>query len=188
MKCGSITPELLDAAQWYWNFVKSLTRRDPANNPTVRRPLTECRIWRLQRALEECVSAWRELAKCLMNPNNLAILSWQESAATRKIMTISVLQAVDVQSGANFSLDEVREQLAAVQPPYTRDDNCVVTLRDALDRLSTAENTVVSDCDEGKSETLPCGLPFDLATAMGDASGTAPRCHVVHNGMPVFDG
>ncbi|CVL05362.1 uncharacterized protein FMAN_10781 [Fusarium mangiferae] len=131
-KCGSIPSELLGAAQWYWNFVTRLQDREIS--------LNRRQIWRIRRALEACGSSWRELEGHLMNPNNLARLALQESVASRKTLNLSILQS----AGANLSVDEVHERLDAIQPPYARHSNCVVTLRNALAHLSVSEDVVLS--------------------------------------------
>ncbi|KAM5370067.1 hypothetical protein BFJ70_g13991 [Fusarium oxysporum] len=153
-KCGSIPSELLGAAQWYWNFVAGLD---------VQKPLLNRRqLWRIRRALED------------------SMLALQESAASRKTLTLSILQS----AGANFSFDEVHERIDFVQPGYTRDGNCVVTLRNALVHLSVSQDVVVCSVEEGKCCSLSNGSPSELETAMNEASGSAPSCEVVHNGMP----
>ncbi|RYC85465.1 hypothetical protein BFJ63_vAg11696 [Fusarium oxysporum f. sp. narcissi] len=153
-KCGSIPSELLGAAQWYWNFVAGLD---------VQKPLLNRRqLWRIRRALEDCASAWRGLEEHLMNPNNLAMLALQESAASCKTLALSILQS----------------------PGYTRDGNCVVTLRNALVHLSVSKDVVVCSVEEGKCCSLSNGSPSELEAAMNEASGSASSCEVVHNGMP----
>ncbi|SCO88736.1 uncharacterized protein FRV6_12863 [Fusarium oxysporum] len=139
-------------------------------------------LWRIRRALEDCGSAWRELEEHLMNPNNLAMLALQESTASRKTLTLSILQS----AGANFSLDEIHERIDFVQPGYTRDGNCVVTLRNALVHLSVSKAVVVCSVEEGKCCSLSNGSPSELEAAMNEASGSAPSCEVVHNGMPDY--
>ncbi|EWZ31632.1 hypothetical protein FOZG_14755 [Fusarium oxysporum Fo47] len=172
-KCGSIPSELLGAAQWYWNFVAGLD---------VQKPLLNRRqLWRIRRALEDCASAWRGLEEHLMNPNNLAMLALQESAASCKTLALSILQSV---SRCQLSLDEIHERIDFVQPGYTRDGNCVVTLRNALVHLSVSQDVVVCSVEEGKCCSLSNGSPSELETAMNEASGSAPSCEVVHNGMP----
>ncbi|KAM5509934.1 hypothetical protein FOXYSP1_12900 [Fusarium oxysporum f. sp. phaseoli] len=174
-KCGSIPSELLGAAQWYWNFVAGLD---------VQKPLLNRRqLWRIRRALEDCGSAWRELEEHLMNPNNLAMLALQESTASRKTLALSILQSA---SRCNLCLDEVHERIDFIQPGYNRDGNCVVTLRNALVHLSVSKDVVVCSVEEGKCCSLSNGSPSELEAAMNEASGSAPSCEVVHNGMPDY--
>ncbi|KAF4946667.1 hypothetical protein FGADI_11015 [Fusarium gaditjirri] len=180
-KCGAMPLQLLGVAQWYWNFVKGLADRDPCGEPTVRPHLTGRQLWRLHLALEACGAAWRELERHLMDPNNFAIVALQDLASSREISTLCALQS----AGADIPLDEFRDRIAAVQPAYTRDDNCVVTLRDALAHLCVADNVVVRADNEGECESLPHDLPSDLQHAMWKArSAPPPRLVVVHNGMP----
>ncbi|KAF5593528.1 hypothetical protein FPCIR_5227 [Fusarium pseudocircinatum] len=190
-KCGSMPPQLLGVAQWYWNFVKALAARDPVGEsyPIVEQPhLTERQLWRFSVALDDCGAAWRELEGHLMDPNNFAIVALQDLASTREIMTVSALQSSNKrtsQAGANISYDELHERIVASQPAYTRSDNCVVTLRDALARLSVAENTVVQSVPELDCDGLPCEFPSELQSAMWKwRSSPAPRLVVVYNGMP----
>ncbi|KAF5702766.1 hypothetical protein FMUND_13321 [Fusarium mundagurra] len=186
-QCGSMPPQLLGVAQWYWNFVKALSARDPEgeDDTAVEPHLTERQLWRLSVALDDCGAAWRELEGHLMDPNNFAIVALQDLASTREITTVSALQSLTSQAGAIISLDEFRDRIAASQPAYTRDDNCVVILRDALARLSVAENTVVQSVPELECDGLPCDFPVDLRTAMWKwLSSPAPRLVIVHNGMP----
>ncbi|EXK38348.1 hypothetical protein FOMG_08751 [Fusarium oxysporum f. sp. melonis 26406] len=108
------------------------------------------------------------------------MLALQESAASRKTLTLSILQS----AAANFSLDEVHERIDFVQPGYTRDGNCVVTLRNVLVHLSISQDVVVCSVEEGKCCSLSNGSPSELEAAMNEASDSAPSCEVVHNGMP----
>ncbi|KNB13435.1 hypothetical protein FOXG_20815 [Fusarium oxysporum f. sp. lycopersici 4287] len=123
------------------------------------------------------------------------MLALQESAASRKTLTLSILQVPNLmelanastrQAGANFSLDEIHERIDFVQPGYTRDSNCVVTLRNALIHLSVSKDVVVCSVEEGKCCSLSNGSPSELEAAMNEASGSAPSCEVVHNGMPDY--
>ncbi|KAF5542094.1 hypothetical protein FNAPI_10078 [Fusarium napiforme] len=176
IKCGSIPSELLGAAQMYWNFVARLEGQE--------RFLSRRQIWRIRRALVACGSAWRELEEHLMNPNNLAMVTLQESVANRKTLNLSILQS----AGANLSVDEVHERLDAIQPPYARHGNCVVTLRNALAHLSVSEDVVVGSVEEeGQCDSFSNGSPDKLKTAMEDASGSAAVCKVTHAGMPYYD-
>ncbi|KLO99349.1 Uncharacterized protein LW94_3541 [Fusarium fujikuroi] len=151
--------------------------------------LTKRQLWRLNVALESCGNAWRELEGHLKDPNNFAILALQELTSAREIATLSALRSLTCQAGANISPDEFRDRIAASQPAYTRDDNCVVTLRDALARLSVAENTVVPSVQEKECESLPNDFPFELQDAMlSHSDSPTPRLMAVHNGMPGFFG
>ncbi|CVK97786.1 uncharacterized protein FPRN_10814 [Fusarium proliferatum] len=186
-QCGGSVPlQLLGVAQWYWNFVKDLSDRDPGGGMDPIEPhLTKRQLWRLNVALEACGNAWRELEGHLKDPNNFAILALQELTSAREIATLSALRS----AGANISPDEFRDRIAASQPAYTRDDNCVVTLRDALARLSVAENTVVPSVQEKECESLPNDFPFELQDAMlSHSDSPTPRLMAVHNGMPGFFG
>ncbi|KAF5693143.1 hypothetical protein FDENT_2285 [Fusarium denticulatum] len=171
-----IPSELLGAAQWYWNFVARLENGEHS--------LTRRQIWRVRRALEACGSAWRELEGHLMNPNNLAILTLQESVASRKTLNLSILQS----AGANLPLDEIYERLDAVKPPYALHGNCVVALRNALAHLSISEDVVVGSVAEGKCDSFSDGSPHELTATMTDACGSAANCKVVHNGIPDYPG
>ncbi|KAI1016121.1 hypothetical protein LB504_009235 [Fusarium proliferatum] len=182
-KCGSMPAQLLGVAQWYWNFVKALAERDPGGeeSPVAGPLLTARRLWRLTIALEACGAAWRELEGHLMDPSNFAILTLQELTSAREIATLSALQS----AGANINSDEFRDRIATVQPAYTRDGNCVATLRDALARLSVAEKTVVQSVQEMEIGYLPDGFPSNLRAAMRiNRDSPAPRLMAVHNGMP----
>ncbi|KAF4345558.1 hypothetical protein FBEOM_508 [Fusarium beomiforme] len=113
-------------------------------------------------------------------------LTWRKMARLRREMqAISLLQS----AGAEFSLEEFRERIVAAQPAYTRNDNCVATLRDALVRLSTAETTVVPGFEEKVSNKLSGVFPAELRGIMDELSedhSLAPRFAVIHNGMPHF--
>ncbi|KAF4497952.1 hypothetical protein FAGAP_5877 [Fusarium agapanthi] len=183
-QCGGPMPrQVLGVAQWYWNFVKALATRDVHGEvrPVVKPCLTRRQFWRLTVALKACGAAWREIERHLVDPNNFAIVALQELTSAREIATLSALQS----AGAISSLDEFRYRIAATQPAYTRDDNCVVALRDALARLPVAENTVVPFVPEQECESLPDGFPSDLLDAMLDESDSpAPRPVVFRNGIP----
>ncbi|CZR41645.1 uncharacterized protein FPRO_11234 [Fusarium proliferatum ET1] len=167
-QCGSMPPQLLGGED------------DPLVDPT----LTERQFWRIHVALEACGAAWRELEGHLMDPNNSTTIFLQELASTREIMTASALQS----AGANFSHDELRDRIVASQSAYTRDDNCVVTLRDALARLSVAENTVVQSVPEEEGDCLPYDFPSELRSALWSwRNHSTPTPVVVHNGMPTSD-
>nr|RBQ92219.1 hypothetical protein FVER53263_11699 [Fusarium verticillioides] len=167
-----IPSELLGAAQMYWNFVARLQGQE--------RFLNRRQIWRIRRALEACGSAWRELEEHLMNPNNLAMVTLQESVANRETLNLSILQS----AGANLSVDEVHERLDAIQPPYARHGNCVVTLRNALAHLSVSEDVVVGSVEEGQCDSFSDGSPEKLKTALECACGSAANCKFTHDGMP----
>ncbi|KAG9499280.1 hypothetical protein J7337_010099 [Fusarium musae] len=172
IRCGSIPSELLGAAQMYWNFVARLQGQELF--------LNRRQIWRIRRALEACGSAWRELEEHLMNPNNLAMVTLQESVANRETLNLSILQS----AGANLSVDEVHERLDAIQPPYARHGNCVVTLRNALAHLSVSEDVVVDSVEEGQCDSFSDGSPEKLKTALEGACGRAANCKFTHDGMP----
>ncbi|RBQ81391.1 hypothetical protein FVER14953_11699 [Fusarium verticillioides] len=167
-----IPSELLGAAQMYWNFVARLQGQELF--------LNRRQIWRIRRALEACGSAWRELEEHLMNPNNLAMVTLQESVANRETLNLSILQS----AGANLSVDEVHERLDAIQPPYARHGNCVVTLRNALAHLSVSEDVVVGSVEEGQCDSFSDGSPEKLKTALEGACGSAANCKFTHDGMP----
>ncbi|KAF5643148.1 hypothetical protein F52700_2863 [Fusarium sp. NRRL 52700] len=181
--------QLLGVAQWYWNFVKALDARDlhRDGSPPVQPYLTSRQFWRLNLALKACGGAWRGLERHLKDPNNFAILALQELTSAREIATHCALHSVTDFPG--FATIEFRNRIAAFQPAYTRDGNCVDTLRDALARLSVAENTVVQSVPEQKCDSLPQGFPDDLQDAMYDnRDSRAPRSVVVHNSMPSLFG
>ncbi|KAG5826956.1 hypothetical protein H9Q74_002977 [Fusarium xylarioides] len=75
--CGSIPPQLLGAAQYYWNFVVSRARRDSklGFGRELSPALSGHELWQIRRALDDCGPAWRELEMHLMNKNNLNILA-----------------------------------------------------------------------------------------------------------------
>ncbi|RBA13188.1 hypothetical protein FPRO05_13615 [Fusarium proliferatum] len=151
----------------YWNLVKALSARDPEGeeDPLVDPTLTGRQFWRLNVALEAFGAAW-------------------QLASTREIMTVSALQS----AGANFSYDELHDRIVASQPAYTWDDNCIVTLRNALTRLSVAENTVVQSVPEEEGDCLPYDFPDELRSAMWSwRNNWTPSPVVVHNGMPTSD-
>ncbi|KAF4429667.1 hypothetical protein FACUT_9076 [Fusarium acutatum] len=188
-QCGAMPPQLLGVAQWYWNFVKALSARDPEgeDHPLVEPLLTGRQFWRLNVALEECGAAWRELEEHLMDPNNSTMILLQDLASTREIMTVSALKSLTSQAGANISSDELHDRIVASQPAYTRNDHCVFTLRIALARLSVAENTVVQSIQEKEGCCLPYDFPSELRSAMLSwRDSTTPTLVVVHNGMPNY--
>lgn len=81
-------------------------------------------------------------------------------------------------------MDEVHQRLDAIQPPYARHGNCVVTLRNALAHLSVSEDVVVGSVEEGQCDSFSDGSPEKLKTAMEDACGSAANCKFTHDGMP----
>ncbi|KAF5709174.1 hypothetical protein FGLOB1_6040 [Fusarium globosum] len=165
----------------------ALSARDPEgeDHPLVDPILTGRQFWRLNVALEACGAAWRELEGHLMDPNNSTMILLQELTSTREIMTVSALQSLASQAGANLSNDELHDRIIASQPAYTWDDNCVVTLRNALTRLSVAENTVVQSVPEEDGDCLPYDFPDELRSALRSwRNNLTPTLVVVHNGMP----
>lgn len=97
---------------------------------------------------------------------------------------VNLVNVLKCQAGANLSVDEVHERLDAIQPPYARHGNCVVTLRNALAHLSVSEEVVVGSVEEGMCDSFSDGSPLELTTAMEEACGNAAKCKVVHDGMP----
>ncbi|KAH7201536.1 hypothetical protein DER44DRAFT_748635 [Fusarium oxysporum] len=171
----------------YWNFVVNLSRRESQTSyrSSVSPTATGRQIWRRGRALGGCGSAWRELHMRLKNPDNLKILAVKESTSSREMLALSLLQS----AGANLSLEEVRDRIAAVQPAYTSTGKSVGTLRDSLVRLSSAEAVVVFSVQERDSNSLPRNLPNYVVKPMIMTRVLAPRCAVVYSGgMPIYSG
>lgn len=80
--------------------------------------------------------------------------------------------------------NELQQRIDAVQPPYARDGGCVLALRDALVRLSTAETRVVVGAEEKDAYYLFEKFDPELSLVMNRSRGRghAPRCEIVHSG------
>ncbi|PNP84325.1 hypothetical protein FNYG_02350 [Fusarium nygamai] len=183
--CGSIPSELLGAAQWYWNFVVNLSRRDPKGQrlPKLYPTLTGSQLWRYRRVLDNCGSSWRELEMHLMNPNNMEILAVQESTANREMLTLSLLQTAGIIRDNN----ELQGRITAAQPPYARATGCVRTLRAKLAILSGSLEWAVPPGKEHEFDSLSYNLSENIAGLMLRYHVPAPHCAVVHSGgMPVY--
>ncbi|KAF5530250.1 hypothetical protein FPHYL_14112 [Fusarium phyllophilum] len=185
--CGSIPPELLGAAQWYWNFVVSRSRRDPkmGGSRKLLPTLTDHELWQIRRALDDCGPAWRQLEKHLMNSNNVEIMALQEAIANREILTLSMLQSAGL-----ITNEELQRRIAAAEPPYARLSGCVRTLRNAFRLLSGSDRLAVPPGKEHEYDSLPRGFPEKVIASLIllRPNAAAPRCLYVHSGgMPVLD-
>ncbi|KAL5613996.1 hypothetical protein FOVSG1_003059 [Fusarium oxysporum f. sp. vasinfectum] len=148
----------------YWNFVVNLSRRESQTSyrSSVSPTATGRQIWRRGRAF-----------------------GVKESTSSREMLALSLLQS----AGANLSLEEVRDRIAAVQPAYTSTGKSVGTLRDSLVRLSSAEAVVVFSVQERDSDSLPRNLPNYVVKPMIMTRVLAPRYAVVYSGgMPIYSG
>ncbi|KAJ3540933.1 hypothetical protein NM208_g4833 [Fusarium decemcellulare] len=186
-KCGSMPRELWGAAQFFWNAAHGLVEEIEANFDDY----TTLQLWRVNASLHDCCYYWRKVSKSLTNPlrqtsggaSMAAQVQTQELASSRELLSLLCLQ----QAGANLSLADMTQRVAAAAPAYVRDDGLATLLRDAIKHLDGCENSPRDGVpQEGRDLKIKDSLAFlqDRYDTALDNGHPGPICPVSFVGLP----